>query len=461
MNRSGRHPGFVLLVTMIILIVLSALVAGLSLQLMMAKRRQNYMVEYQRARYGLDSAMKYILAEIPRRKFSVNSREDKPDFSDLFWMDQAEYTEFIAGWVTMATDEQIEAVLKKDASLSQSKSLDPTEMFSQLASILGASQEEPNETDAGGYLPEDEYYVAEIDPNDIQVPGPYGPPWPYVIEPIELEIGPAEITITVEDENAKMPLSWLVSSSENRPDQVQYALETYCVWMARTDEDLNILEETIDTAADSIHKIKAFNINAGPIILKKTTTTSRGVSTKTRSRTVTRRRQPSRRTTKQTKTTTQKRPAIAHTTDFAKLFHSSLVNRETLARPLADTGLREENPLKYLGLWGSRQVNVNTAPRHVLESAFTMVMDSFSIPEFTQQVIDQRKEKPFTKIDELKELGNFDSETMTELKKYLTTQSTFFKIRVVSHSGNARASAVATVVKQGSNAEKLAIIYEH
>jgi type II secretory pathway component PulK len=159
--------------------------------------------------------------------------------------------------------------------------------------------------------------------------------------------------------------------------------------------------------------------------------------------------------------TTQERPAVAHTADFAKLFHSSLLNHEILARPLPDTGERMESPLKYLSLWGAQRVNINTAPRNVLEAAFSLAIDSFDLPEFTQKVIEKRKEKPLASVGELAKLGGLDTETMNNLKKYLTTSSTFFQIRVTSQSGNARSAAVATVVKEGSNVQQLVILYEH
>lgn len=464
MDRSRRQSAFVLLVTMVVLVVLSAIVAGLALQLKMSKRRQDYMIEYQRARYGVDSALKYIYSEIPRKNFRVVSRKDKPDFSDLFLMNEKEYAQYITTWAATATDDQIDAVLKKEASSSPAEPLSTAEMISQLASMFAGLQEDPNDMTAGDDWGSGDSSVTEIDPNDIQVPGPYGPQWPYTIEPIELEIGPARITITIEDENAKMPLSWLVSASGTRQPRVQHALEAYCEWMVRSEEDLKILEKTIESAADEIYKRKIFTMNAGPILLKKTTTTTATTtrSTATTTRTVTQRRQPARSTTTTTtQTKTEQRPAIAHTTDFAKLFNSSLLDRELLDRPLSDTGRRVESPLKYLGLWGSQHVNINTAPRHVLEAAFTMVMeDAFRIPELVQQVIEHRQEKPFTKVDELRELGRLDSETVNKLNTYFTTVSTFFKVRVTSRSGVARATAVMTVVKEGTNFEKLAVLYE-
>ena len=75
-SPAERPAGFVLLVTMIVLVVLASLTTGLAVQMSMAKRRQHYMIEYQRARYGLDSAMKYILKELPAKNFILAQREE-------------------------------------------------------------------------------------------------------------------------------------------------------------------------------------------------------------------------------------------------------------------------------------------------------------------------------------------------------------------------------------------------
>ena len=182
--------------------------------------------------------------------------------------------------------------------------------------------------------------VVELDPNDVVVPGLYGAPWPLVTEPIDLEIGPCKITITIEDENAKMPLSWLVTSSKEANKQAENALKTFCEWMSWDQQQLRELETTISEAMDEVHKKKAFTLNPGPILLKSTTTrTARTPARTSRSRSRTSRRTASRTVRS---TTTQKRPAVAHTTDFAKLFHSSLLDRELLARhcPTRRSGLK-------------------------------------------------------------------------------------------------------------------------
>lgn len=466
MNKSNqmktkiKQPaGFVLLTTMIVLVVLASLTTGLAVQMSMAKRRQHYMIEYQRARYGLDSAMKYILNVLPRKNFILVSRSDQPDFSDVFLMNQDEFAAFIASWAETATEEQLEGVLKEGASLTK-PDVTSEQAVSGLLSLFGlGGAPDANEVDTDSYGLDESFYVVELDPKDVVVPGPYGVPWPYVMEPIDLEIGPCKVTITIEDENAKLPLSWLITNSIKADKTTRDALKTFCEWMSWDQNRLSELEAAITEAADEIYKKKAFTLNPSPVILKTAPAQAAGGAAPADPRSRARRRRTPRRTPQ--RTVTETRPAIAHTTDFAKLFHSSLLDRELLARPLPDTGDRIESPLKYLSLWGAQRVNVNTAPRHVLEAAFALAeVGSFDLPELTQNVIEARQENPLETLDELKSLGRLNADTMNNLNNYLTTTSTFFQIRITSRSGNARSSAVATVVKEGNKTERLMILYE-
>ncbi len=473
-----RPVGFVLLVTLIVLVVLSALMAGLATRLTMAKRRQQYMIEYQRARYGLDSGLKFILSEVSRMNFRVESRQGEPDFSDLFWMDQYEYTKMIAEWAAEATEEQIEAVMKEGSSLYDTEPVDLASIMSKLNALFPDDEEddasEPNLVAAdntGQYASktqsaqesEDAYYV-ELDPNDIEVPGPYGVPWPNVVEPIEMEVGDCKVTITIEDENAKLPLSWMVVPMKEDDNSTRYALETFLEWMAVDSQELKELEESLDEQLKLIRDKKQFKLDAGNILVKasRSTGSSRFKTVRTRDpktgKIVTKRVPVS---SSKTRTSSKTRPAVAHRTDFAKLFHSSLLDHTTLNTPRTDRGSvdRVETIEKYIGLWGSQRVNVNTAPRHVLLAAFAMAMTSSEAVETADQVIIQRQEKPFKKTDEIKEVGLLDGDTYNRLKNYITTESTFFKIRVTSRSGNAGVSAVAAVVKEKREVQTLMVLY--
>lgn len=453
--KGHRPAAFALLLTMIVLVVLASLAAGLSIQLTMAKRRQQYMIEYQRARYGLDSGMKYILSVMPAKTFKIEARPDVPDFSDLFWMTEADLDLFINSWAAAATPEQIENVLKKDMQ-DKPEDAGNEDLMSWLTTLFGSAASQ----DANSVADPNTGII--VDPNQVEIPGPYGVPWPYVEEPIELEIGPCQITITIEDENAKMPLSWMVTNFKEVNKQAEYSLETFGEWMQMTPAEIKELK----TELDGIYKQKMFQVNPNPILLTypqaQAAQNPSDPNQVSRRRTYTRLR-PGQRTPVPTQPAAQavvkQRPASAHTTDFAKLFHSSMLNHEILTRSLPNTGVRTENPIKYLSLWGAQRININTAPRHVLEAAFILGGDSFIAPELAQKVIEMRLEKPFLNIDELKNIGMLDSDTFNQMKNYVTVSSSFFKIRVTSQSGNARASSVVTVIKEGKNLELLAILY--
>lgn len=449
------------MIAVVVLVVLVSLLTALSVRVTMVKRRQEYMVEYQRARYALDSAMKYAMVVMPNKTFTLSAREDVPDFSDLFWMDGQKYRQFLQDWASTATDEQLEKVMKEGASMTEAQ-LDPAELLDQLARIFATGSDEPNLAEAEDVLPQDfgtntEETIFEIDPNNIEVPGPYGPPWPYVIEPIELEMGPAKVTITIEDENAKMPLSWAITNRQAVNKQAEAVLGTFCDWM----EMDKTQQESLLAQLEEVYKHKIFELNPSPILLPQTRSTSTArTTTRTSTFRTTRQTAAQRRQAQQqaqsTQSATKERPAVAHATDFAKLFHSALIDRETLARPAGQKALPDESPLKYLALWGSQRINVNTAPRQVLEAALTFG----GVPdELAEKIIQKRKIEPIKKIDDLKDSFYGDSEMITRAQDYLTTTSNFFLIRVVSQSGNARVTAVATVIKEGKTVERLAILY--
>jgi hypothetical protein len=481
-TRRHRRPaaGFALLVTLVVLIVLTTLTAGLATRLTMARRRQQYMIEYQRARYGLDSGLKFIFTEMPLLDFPLVTRQGQPDFSDLFWMDQTDYTDMIAEWAVTADESQIEAVLKDGAGLYEPEPVDMGSLMSKLSGLFGGGDDDDDAADANGLTPmpaasqtdaaDEAADFFELDPNDVAVAGPYGVPWPQVIEPMEMEVGRCEVTITIEDENAKLPLSWLVTPYQENDDRpVNYALQTFLEWMAEDSQERTELEQLLKDDLKEIYGKKRFQLNAGDILLKQT----RAVATNYRTVRV---RDPKtgKITTKRipiatsaqrapaTTTVTEKRPAVGHRADFAKLFHSSLLRQAPLAVPRTDRGVngRTETVLDYLGLWGSQRVNVNTAPRHVLEATFSMVMTSSDAVNVAHDVIVQRQEKPFDKIDEIKDLGMLNTEIFNRLKNYITTTSTFFKVRIESRSGNAAAAAVAAIVKEGAEAEMLVVLYE-
>jgi len=143
------------------------------------------------------------------------------------------------------------------------------------------------------------------------------------------------------------------------------------------------------------------------------------------------------------------------TTHFAKLFHSSLIDTDPLAQPTIVVGDRKEYPLKYIGLWGTRQVNINTAPRHVLEAAFIFGGNQVEIAE---EIIQQRQEEPFANIEDLKNKFSRYSDSIAKCEEYITTESNYFMIKITSTSGVAKASSMIAITKDGNKVTRIAVI---
>jgi hypothetical protein len=454
-----RRGGIVLAITLIVLVALATIVTVLAVRVAQIRQRQQYIMDYQKALYGLDSAMKYALTVMPEKTFTLVERAEAPDFSDLFWLSRDQYLQYLDAWASSVTPEQLEKYLKESPegdSLKSSKE-ESQSLFGQLLSkFMGTA--EPNEpNDLESMEPNELIYT---DPNQIIVPGPYGPSWPNVIEPVTLEIGECKVTIAVEDENAKMPLSWLVTNRIETNKQAQVALQTFTEWMGVDEETLVSLTSELE----ELSKHKLFQMNYSTIVLPAepaSTTNQPAQQQAVRPRTVAGRRSSARRPAAGQPTQPQPqqqkiRPEVAHAADFAKLFHSSLLDTESLAVPRTQMAFEDESPMKYLALWGSQRVNINTAPRQVLEAAFTFGGKSVDIAD---AIILARKEKP---IKTVAELGNTLSEYRDSIEKaapYIDTESKFFSIRVTSRRGNASVSAVAAVIKEKKQMERLIILY--
>jgi len=442
-KRNGRTPtpavwnatgGVALVLTLVVLAVLTTVVYALASRIAQIKHRQQYIIDYQVSRYACDSAVKYALTAIKQMDFKLIDRKDKPDFSDVFTMDREEYELYLDEWSLKLAQQELE----EDAANLATDQDSTTDLSGDLMGNLLNSVKEPNEITDPNFLTAD-----YTEPNAVFIPGPYGPEWPHVCKPIEFAIGQTNVTIEITDENAKMPLTWLISDNAQVRKLAGDALEMFGAWMQMDPVDTLQLAEQLEDVED----IKQFTMNQKPVTVTQTAKSQPKRTT----------RPSSRRSSRSSRRATKKivRPAVAHTTDFAKLLHGSALDLHTLSRPLPDTGDRYESPLKYLALWGSHKVNINTAPRHVLEAAFTFGGDAENIAE---AIIQRRHEKPFKNIKDLEDSLYRYSQSIRKSRNYITTTSTFFATKVTAAHGRAKTRTVATVIKQGRKVQPIAII---
>ncbi len=418
------QPGVVLLVTLVLLVVLATLGYTFSSRVSAQRHRNQYIIDYSRARYGCDSAVKYAIATLEELNPQLVDRPNEPDFSDLFALDEAAYQELLVQW----------------GMAPQLEKLNGGRSFADMNDI----------NDANAIADGNDSKTDLQDLDSAVVRGPYGPPWPFVTKPVDFEIGPTKVRMEIEDENAKYPVGLALLDDKNLQREAEAGFVTFCEMMRLDSTQIDSLKEQLVQVAE----IRPFSVDFKPITKAvsmppptppPTPTPAGKAAPKT----------PQPQPTAQRKVVPVAEQIAKQTTDLAKLFHSSLLDTETLAKPIFASETRKESALKYMGLWGSQQVNINTAPRHVLEAAFIFGGNEVEIAE---AIIQRRREKPFANLQELKtELPRY-VDSIGKCEKYIATTSTCFTIRITAVSGTATASSVIAVTKEGNQAKKIAVI---
>lgn len=442
--------------TLVALVVLSGLVYGLVSRISLVRHRQQYMIDYQNARYACDSGMKYAMNTLNTIQLRLIDRKDEPDFSDLFIKDKAEYEQYLADWALYKAQLEMQAAAEEgtDEPIPSSSGGLDKDLFKGLTNLIktGTSTKDPNSL-ASDAETESMDAASLADPNSVTIPGPYGPPWPLIIEPIEFELGVAKISVEIADENAKLPLVWSFTDDSEVRRAAGDSTDLFCEWMQMSRDQIADLRQRLDVIAGK----KAFSLK--PKAVTVTVPTPRVSRTASRT-TATTPGQDSKGAEGRTPQTTtinvrQQRTPTANSSDFVRLLTSSLIDLESLAQPLPNTGKRYEAPIKYLGLWGATQVNINTAPRQVLEAAF---MFGGNYVEIADGIIKQRREKPFKDTDELQDKLYTYGESIRKALPYITTKSNCLTIKVTARCGAATASSIAAVLKADKTIQTIAMV---
>ncbi len=405
LNINVSRSGIVLLVTLVILAVVAMLGYTLTSQVMEERFRHQYLIDYSQARYGCDSALKYAIAAMEDIDPVFISRAEYPDFSDLFALDAEQYRDYIERW-------------QKSSKQNGSN----VTYFSTRDLFI----EDTNDTDES---------------ETIVVPGPYGAAWPLIAEPVEIEIGTAKVRIEIEDENAKYPLGWALVENKDIQWELDSGFETFCQMCGMEYEEIKALKSDLG----EIKKIKPFRIDFAPVVTTTRETVKASGTTKT----------PTTATQVKRTVLTVATQMSNQTTSFTRIFNSSLLDREALARAKIIDGDRKESPLKYISTWGTRLININSAPRHVLEAAFIFSGDQVDI---TDQIIKLRQIQPFEDMDDLQKRVVGFTDNIEKSKTYITTKSDIFTIRITATSGTAKATALIAVKKDANTVTRIAAI---
>jgi hypothetical protein len=472
-DNRRNDPGVILLITLVILVILSTLGYTLCVQVAARRHRDQYVIDYSIARHACASGLKYALASMGRVQFELVSRPNEPDFSDVFGLSESQYQKLLdqvaaklpadsnlapadSGKKSVKQDSQEkaekgksgqkateESSKKKTAEKDAKRKAAKEDLRKRAAGIRDA-----NDVNDGNDLDPNRPSLASPKPPEIR--GPYGPPWPLVAEPLEFEIGSAKVMIEIEDENAKYPLGWAMIADEKRKAEAAAGWATFCEWMGYTPEEISLLNEDLA----KIGKTKPFKTDFKPgteaaeppaSLKSKITRPTPGTPNTVPRRTVT------------NKPVTIEEQIDRQNKEYAKLLHSSLINRDLLSRPSIASDTRKESAMKYLGLWATRHVNINTAPRQVLEAALTFG-SAADAPKMAEEIIQRRRDKPLADVNELRQAVPRYSTSLDDCKAFITARSTVFTIRVTAVSGVARATAMVGVSKEGDKVQQIAAI---
>ena len=439
-NSEGeKHHGVVLILTLLVLVVLSVVGYTLTARVSAQRHRYQYLIDHQSARYACDAGTKYAIVNITNMSPKLIDRADVPDFSDLFALTDEEYQLLLDDWTAQKISKEAQKALEATDAYNTDLTLDDQYYRNFLEIPEGKLNSEIFDTNGPNNINRSSM-MKSPKTEELVIPGPYGQKWPLVSKPINFKIGSSKIKIEIEDENAKYPLGWALLKQGNVQLESLAAFKTFCEWMNINDLEFLSLQNDLDQIA----QIKSFKLDFKTVTKKEMVTESKEVKR-------------GNRVVKVPKKTTKKItiPASAHTAAFAYMFNSSLINSDILARPATLSEKRKESALKYMGLWGSNKVNINTAPRHVLEAAFTFGGDAAQIAE---EIIQLRQITPIKDIEELRKNLLRYSESIEKTKPYITTTSDFFIIRVTATSGTATVINVIAINKESRKVEKIAVM---
>jgi general secretion pathway protein K len=104
--------------------------------------------------------------------------------------------------------------------------------------------------------------------------------------------------------------------------------------------------------------------------------------------------------------------------------------------------------LDYLTIYSDGKINVNTAPKEVLES-LSESMDS----TLAEAIVEYRKEANFESIDDLRKVPGMDDEVLGEISGWITVKSSTFSIEARVNCNGATASIRTVAQRQGNKAK--------
>jgi len=103
--------------------------------------------------------------------------------------------------------------------------------------------------------------------------------------------------------------------------------------------------------------------------------------------------------------------------------------------------------MDFLTIHSDGKINVNTAPKEVLES-----LGESMDPALAAAIVEHRKEAPFETIEDLSEVAGMDENVLAEIGQWITVKSSTFSIEAHVNCNGAVASIRTMAQRQGNKA---------
>jgi general secretion pathway protein K len=100
--------------------------------------------------------------------------------------------------------------------------------------------------------------------------------------------------------------------------------------------------------------------------------------------------------------------------------------------------------LDYLTIYSDGKVNINTAPKEVLESLSESIDDAIA-----EAIIEYRQEEDFTSIEDLRKVPGMSDEVLAEIRDWITVKSSSFSMEFTVNCNGATSMVRTFVVREG------------
>ncbi|MCP4707254.1 MAG: general secretion pathway protein GspK [Planctomycetes bacterium] len=260
-------------------------------------------------------------------------------------------------------------------------------------------------------------------------------PW-FVLSKETYQINGAEVTVEIHDENAKWPIVWLLSSPfdrNKRSTNAERGLKKYA-------DTFRINRNDFETAVDLIHTF------GGSLPLPPPPVSYSGTGL---------RMSPKGRTGGYVLLLTEEQDRHKLMGNFARYWyeHYDLRPGDPMQKDLFNSTLSFAD---CVSLWGAFHININTAPRELLETVFEPIgMSKYQM----DALINYRQKNLFTAPSQLRDIDRIPANMRNNLLPLIVVKSRTFTVHVTATMGRTSTHLLSCVhMSHRAEAENLALV---